>query len=62
MLPIDFSIIGTVHSHPSPVPRPSAADLHLFEKFGSVHIIVANPFDELSWKAYDYMGNELEYC
>ena len=60
MLPIDFSIIGTVHSHPSPVPRPSDADLHLFEKFGKVHIIVANPFDELSWKAYDYMGNELE--
>jgi len=60
MLPIDFSIIGTVHSHPSPVPRPSDADLHLFEKFGRVHIIVANPFDEFSWKAYDYMGNELE--
>ena len=60
MLPIDFSIIGTVHSHPSPVPRPSDADLHLFEKFGKVHIIVANPFDEFSWKAYDYMGNELE--
>jgi len=60
MLPIDFSIIGTVHSHPSPVPRPSDADLHLFEKFGRVHIIVANPFDEFSWKAYDFRGNELQ--
>jgi proteasome lid subunit RPN8/RPN11 len=60
MLPIDFSIVGTVHSHPSPVPRPSDADLHLFEKFGRVHIIVASPFKENSWKAYDYEGNEIQ--
>jgi proteasome lid subunit RPN8/RPN11 len=60
MLPIDFSIIGTVHSHPSPIPRPSDADLHLFEKFGRVHIIVANPFNEYSWKAYDYKGNQIQ--
>jgi proteasome lid subunit RPN8/RPN11 len=60
MLPIDYSIIGTVHSHPSPYPHPSDADLHLFGKFGRVHIIVASPFDEHSWKAYDYNGNNLE--
>ena len=60
MLPIDFSIVGTVHSHPSPVPRPSDADLHLFEKFGRVHIIVASPFKENSWKAYDYNGTEIQ--
>jgi proteasome lid subunit RPN8/RPN11 len=59
MLPIDFSIVGTVHSHPSPVPRPSEADLHLFEKFGRVHIIVANPYDEYSWRAYDFRGNKI---
>lgn len=60
MLPIDLSIVGTVHSHPSPVPRPSEADLHLFQKHGRVHIIVASPFNEHSWKAYDFRGNELE--
>lgn len=60
MLPIDFSIIGTVHSHPSPVPRPSEADLHLFQKHGRVHIIAAYPFNENSWKAYDYSGKEIE--
>jgi len=60
MLPIDFSIVGTVHSHPSPVPRPSEADLHLFEKFGRVHMIIAYPFDKNSWKAYDYRGNEIQ--
>lgn len=60
MLPIDFSIVGTIHSHPSPVPRPSEADLHLFEKFGRVHMIVASPFKEDSWKAYDYNGSEIQ--
>jgi len=60
MLPIDFSIVGTVHSHPSPVPRPSEADLHLFQKHGRVHIIAAYPFNENSWKAYDYNGEEIE--
>jgi len=60
MLPIDYSIVGTVHSHPSPFPIPSEADLSLFDRFGKIHIIVANPFNENSWKAYDYMGNKLD--
>lgn len=59
MLPIDFSIIGTVHSHPSGNPVPSPADLELFNKYGRIHIIVANPFNETSWKAYNYLGNEI---
>ena len=41
MLPIDFSIVGTVHSHPSGIPIPSHADLELFDKYGRIHIIVA---------------------
>ena len=60
MRPIDFSIVGTVHSHPSPVARPSDADLHLFSKYGKIHIIAASPFNETSWMAYDYSGKELE--
>lgn len=60
MLPIDFSIVGTVHSHPSPSASPSDADLHLFSKHGKVHIIVAHPFNDTSWKAYDLNGNEVE--
>ena len=60
MLPIDFSIVGTVHSHPSPYPIPSEADLDLFNKHGRVHIIAASPFNEISWKAYDYNGNEID--
>jgi len=60
MLPIDFSIVGTVHSHPSPVPRPSRADLELFSKHGRIHIIAASPFSIDSWKAYDGSGKEID--
>ena len=60
MMPIDFSIVGTVHSHPSPSANPSDADLQLFRKHGRVHIIAANPFNKDSWKAYDYNGKEID--
>ena len=60
MLPIDFSIVGTVHSHPSPSARPSKADLVLFNKYGKIHIITANPFNEYSWKIYDHSGKEIK--
>ena len=60
MLPIDFTVVGTVHSHPSYSPHPSGADLHLFQKHGRVHIIVAKPFDMSSWRAYDYDGDEMD--
>lgn len=59
MLPIDFTIIGTVHSHPSPLARPSKADLELFNKFGKIHIITAKPFDYFSWGAFNYIGKEV---
>lgn len=60
MLPIDFAIVGTVHSHPSHSNHPSNADLQLFQKHGKVHIISANPFNEFSWKAYNYRGEEID--
>jgi proteasome lid subunit RPN8/RPN11 len=60
MQPIDFSIVGTVHSHPSPYPHPSEADLQLFRKHGKVHIIAASPFNHNSWKSYNYSGDEIE--
>jgi proteasome lid subunit RPN8/RPN11 len=60
MKPVDFSIVGTVHSHPSYSPNPSGADYRLFRKHGRVHIIAAMPFDRTSWKAYDSVGEEIE--
>jgi len=59
MQPIDFSIVGTVHSHPSSSPNPSDADLRLFGKHGKIHIIVASPYDDYSWKGYTYNGEEI---
>lgn len=56
MLPLDRSACGTVHSHPSPNPLPSREDLALFAKFGRVHLIIAYPYDESSWRAYDHRG------
>ena len=32
MLPIDFSVVGTVHSHPGHSARPSEADLAFFQQ------------------------------
>jgi proteasome lid subunit RPN8/RPN11 len=58
MLPVDYSIVGTVHSHPSSIARPSDADLDLFSHFGRIHIIVGVlPSADVTWKAYDYKGN-----
>jgi proteasome lid subunit RPN8/RPN11 len=42
MLPMDFSIVGTAHSHPSGNLMPSHADLNHF--FGVVLMITAFPF------------------
>jgi len=42
MLPIDFSLVGTVHSHPSGVLEPSLVDLH--HSFGRVIMIVGFPY------------------
>ena len=42
MLPMDFSIIGTAHSHPSGNPTPSTEDLN--HAMGKVILIVAYPY------------------
>lgn len=60
MKPIDFTIVGSVHSHPSGVPLPSEADLHMFSRTGDVHIIVAYPYTLTSWKAYNRRGEEID--
>jgi len=60
MLPIDPSACGTVHSHPSSIASPSREDLTLFAKFGYVHIVVALPYDEHSWKAYNHRGEDIK--
>ena len=61
LIPLDFSIIGTVHSHPSRHLRASRGDLVAFPKLGQVHLIIGLPFDLSSLKLFDNKGKELEY-
>jgi len=58
MLPMDFSIVGTAHSHPSGNINPSSADLNHF--FGPILMIVGSPFaDERNVAAYNRNGERL---
>lgn len=60
MVPIDHSIIGSVHSHPVASFRPSRADLEFFRKTGYVHLIVKSPYrDVRDVAAYDREGNRI---
>ncbi len=59
MLPIDFSIVGTAHSHPSGSASPSAADLNHF--YGRVMLILAYPYRETSVAAYNSRGERLPF-
>jgi len=59
MLPADFSVVGTVHSHPNGIAEPSDEDLRLFSKFGGVHLVVGHPYSEVSWTAWTYAGERV---
>ncbi|MFP3255357.1 MAG: Mov34/MPN/PAD-1 family protein [Thermoplasmata archaeon] len=58
--PIDFTLIGTVHSHPSGVTIPSDEDLILFSRTGDVHIIVGYPFRLNDYAVYDRNGKRID--
>jgi proteasome lid subunit RPN8/RPN11 len=60
MRPIDFSLVGTIHSHPSYSFYSPSAYLRLFQKFGKVHIITVRPFNINSWRVYNYIENEID--
>lgn len=60
MLPIDFSVVGTVHSHPSGVLKPSVADLNNF--YGKIMIIASYPYkSHRDIAIFDKKGTPLEY-
>ncbi len=60
MKPIDFTVVGTVHSHPSGVTLPSDEDILLFSRTGDIHIIVGFPFRMNDFSAYDRNGKRVE--
>ena len=58
MLPVDFSIVGTVHSHPSDDLTPSDVDFNHF--FGRILMIVGFPFaEERNVAVYNSQGEKL---
>jgi proteasome lid subunit RPN8/RPN11 len=57
MLPIDFSIVGTSHSHPSGSARPSPTDLNHF--YSKVMMIAAYPYTDEFVAAYNSKGEVL---
>jgi proteasome lid subunit RPN8/RPN11 len=54
-MPNDVRSVGSVHSHPNGVLRPSDADLATFTR-GQVHIIVGAPYGRDDWQAFDNDG------
>jgi proteasome lid subunit RPN8/RPN11 len=61
MMPMLSDAVGSVHSHPGYDASPSTADLHFFSKQGSFHIIIAQPYDLDSIRAYDTFGEPAEF-
>ena len=58
MLPGDFSLVGTVHSHPSGNISPSNVDLNHF--FGRILMIVGPPYEgERCIAVYDSNGEKM---
>jgi proteasome lid subunit RPN8/RPN11 len=61
MVPLDPSIVGSVHSHPFGTSRPSKADLHFFGKQGAVHMIVTHPFTFKGVRFFNSQGEPTEF-
>ena len=56
MAPPDQTMVGSIHSHPGYSNEPSDADIDFFGHYGGIHIIICQPYDRQSWKAYDSKG------
>ena len=54
-MPNELRSVGSIHSHPNGVLRPSDADLATFQR-GDVHVIVGAPYGRADWQAFDRGG------
>lgn len=59
-LPMDFNIIGTAHSHPSGVLKPSIADLN--HGYGKIMLIMGHPYiSKRNVAIFSYRGEKLSF-
>ncbi|MFA6328397.1 MAG: Mov34/MPN/PAD-1 family protein [Candidatus Micrarchaeia archaeon] len=61
MLPWIEGLVGTFHSHPGGIARPSKQDGWLFSQKGGVHFIAASPFREKDMAAFLGNGKRAEF-
>lgn len=59
--PVTAGASATVHSHPGPDNRPSAADRRFFNKYSMPNFIIAYPYVPSSIACYDAYGNPLHF-
>jgi len=59
MIPNDMRTVGSIHSHPNGVLKPSDEDLMTFTS-GNVHVIMGAPYDFRDWRAFDQEGEPTE--
>ena len=55
-IPIYTNALGTFHSHPIGPLKPSQADLNMFSKIGSFHIIL----NSKDYRCYNNSGKEIK--
>jgi proteasome lid subunit RPN8/RPN11 len=58
MLPIDFTIVGTAHSHPSGSKNPSTTDLNNF--YNRVMVIASFPYTRDRVTVYNSKGKKID--
>ncbi len=61
-IPLDPSLEGTIHSHPSGNPNPSLGDINGVFKIKRFHFIIAYPYNSLNCvKCFDTYGYEISF-
>ena len=58
LVPFDSRIAGSAHSHPGNYNFPSSADISSFAQFGTIHLIMAHPYNLNSTRAFNVKGKQ----
>jgi hypothetical protein len=60
MMPLDLHVVGSAHSHPNGVIRPSNADLLFFPRVGRFHFIIGYPYGGNDWGCFRADGTRVD--